>query len=140
MRLFTVAGRRLAYANSQQRQCEATAQRAPSSYCCAGIHPATTLPIVLEVGTNPPALLDAPLHLEWRYERVRGEEYDAFIEQFVTAVEKVFPNVLLQWEDFAKDDTRRILDRYRDRILSFNDDIQGAVAITLAGWLAAVQR
>lgn len=105
---------------------------------CAGIHPATTLPIMLDVGTNNQALIDDPLYLGWRHERLRDRAYDDFVEAFVQAVARRFPNVLLQWEDFSKQHARRLLDRYRDRLCSFNDDIQGTGAVTLAGLLAAV--
>ncbi len=104
---------------------------------CAGIHPAATLPVYLDAGTNNPDLLNDPLYLGWRHERVRGAEYDAFVEMFVSALQKRFPAVLLQWEDFAKNNAARLLERYCKRVCSFNDDIQGTGAVTLAGVMAA---
>lgn len=104
-----------------------------------GIHPSRTLPILLDVGTNNEKLLKDPLYLGWRHERVRDKEYDAFIDKFVQSIRKRYPKVLLQWEDFAKPNARPLLDRYRDQILSFNDDIQGTASVTLAALLAAVK-
>jgi malate dehydrogenase (oxaloacetate-decarboxylating) len=106
---------------------------------CAGIHPATTLPVLLDTGTDNRALLDDPLYLGWRHPRVRGDEYDEFVENFIQATARKFPNALLQWEDFARENAGRLLDRYRDRLCTFNDDIQGTGAVTLAGLLAAVE-
>jgi malate dehydrogenase (oxaloacetate-decarboxylating) len=106
---------------------------------CAGIHPATTLPIFLDVGTNNEVYLNDPLYLGWRHERVRGQAYDDFIEDFFRAVTRKFPNVLLQWEDFSRDNAARLLDRYRDRFCTFNDDVQGTAAVTVGALLAATR-
>ena len=96
-----------------------------------GIDPARTLPIVLDVGTDNAELVDDPLYLGWRHRRIDDDDYYAFIDQFVTAVREQLPNVLLQWEDFATVHAEPILARYRDQLLTFNDDIQGTAAVTL---------
>jgi malate dehydrogenase (oxaloacetate-decarboxylating) len=105
---------------------------------CAGIHPDQTLPILLDVGTNNHERLNNPLYIGWRHERIVGAEYDAFVEEFVEAVVERWPNVLLQWEDFAGSNASRLLAKYRDRLCTFNDDIQGTAAIAAGTLLAAI--
>jgi malate dehydrogenase (oxaloacetate-decarboxylating) len=104
-----------------------------------GIDPDRTVPVMLDVGTDRQTLLDDPLYIGNRHPRVQAADYDAFLDAFVTAVRKVFPRALLHWEDMGSANARRVLARYRDDLLSFNDDIQGTGAINLAAVLAAVR-
>jgi malate dehydrogenase (oxaloacetate-decarboxylating) len=104
-----------------------------------GINPARTLPVVLDVGTDRPELLEDPLYLGVRHKRPAQEPYDAFIDAYVTAALKIFPHALLHWEDFGPGNARRILDRYRGHILTFNDDMQGTGAVNLAAVLAGAR-
>jgi malate dehydrogenase (oxaloacetate-decarboxylating) len=105
---------------------------------CAGIHPDRTLPVMLDVGTDNQERLADPLYVGWRHQRVRGPEYDALVDAFVTEVARRWPGVLLQWEDFAGDNASRLLDRYRGQLCTFNDDIQGTGAVALGAVLAAM--
>jgi malate dehydrogenase (oxaloacetate-decarboxylating) len=107
---------------------------------CAGIHPSEVLPILLDLGTDNHARREDPLYVGWRAGRVRGQDYDDFVEAFVSAVDDRFPGVLLQWEDFAGKNAYDLLVRYRDRLLSFNDDIQGTAATAVGTLLAAIGR
>jgi len=104
-----------------------------------GIDPARAIPVMLDVGTNRESLLSDPMYIGNRHARIRGERYDAFIDAYVRAATKLFPNALLQWEDFAPGNGRRILEKYRNRMCIFNDDMQGTGAITLAAAISAVR-
>jgi malate dehydrogenase (oxaloacetate-decarboxylating) len=104
-----------------------------------GIDPARAIPVMLDVGTNRESLLSDPMYIGNRHPRIRGERYDAFIDAYVRAATRLFPNALLQWADFAPGNSRRILEKYRHRICVFNDDMQGTGAITLAAAISAVR-
>nr|BFD66002.1 NAD-dependent malic enzyme [Bdellovibrio sp. HAGR004] len=104
---------------------------------CGGISPAYTLPLVLDVGTNNQQLLNDPLYMGWRHPRITGQEYEDFVDAFVQAVKRRWPNVLLQFEDFAQKNASPLLRKYRDEICCFNDDIQGTAAVTLGSLIAA---
>jgi malate dehydrogenase (oxaloacetate-decarboxylating)(NADP+) len=106
---------------------------------CAGVPPETCLPIVLDVGTNNQALLDDPLYLGLRQERVRGDDYHGFIAEFVAAVGALYPKCCIQWEDFANFNAVPILAEYREKICTYNDDIQGTAAVALAGLYAGLK-
>ena len=106
---------------------------------CAGVPPQYCLPIVLDVGTNNQVLLDDPLYQGLRQHRVRGEEYLAFIDEFVAAVEQLYPKCCIQWEDFANFNAVPVLARYRDKICTFNDDIQATAGVALAGIYGALR-
>ena len=104
---------------------------------CGGIDPSNTLPVILDVGTNNDARLKDPRYIGWRHERVSGQDYYDFVDAFVQSVKRKWPNVLLQFEDFAQSHASELLERYRDQLCTFNDDIQGTAAVTLGTLLAA---
>ena len=106
---------------------------------CGGINPANTLPILLDVGTNSKNLSEDPTYLGWRHERIKGDDYYAFVDQFVNAVKKKFPHVILQFEDFAQPHAFPLLKKYRDELCMFNDDIQGTAAVAVSAVIAAVK-
>ncbi|GHK86457.1 hypothetical protein ECZU17_23940 [Escherichia coli] len=104
---------------------------------CGGIKPSHTLPILLDAGTNNSQLLNDPLYMGWRHPRITGDAYFEFVEMFIRAVKRRWPDVLLQFEDFAQQTAMPLLTRYRDEICCFNDDIQGTAAVTLGCLMAA---
>jgi malate dehydrogenase (oxaloacetate-decarboxylating) len=104
-----------------------------------GIYPEHCLPVFLDVGTDNEERLQSPIYIGWRHKRIRGEEYDAFVDQFVQSVKQRWPWVLLQWEDFAGANASRLLERYRNQLCTFNDDIQGTAAVATATAISAIQ-
>jgi malate dehydrogenase (oxaloacetate-decarboxylating)(NADP+) len=106
---------------------------------CAGIHPNSNLPVMLDVGTENEEYIKDPLYMGLRQRRVRGKEYDDFVDEFVTAVQEVMPKALIQFEDFGNTTAFHLLERYRDKVCTFNDDIQGTAAVVLAGLFSAIR-
>lgn len=107
---------------------------------CAGLNPGRYLPVFLDAGTNNQALLEDPLYLGWRHKRISGKDYDEMVELFVKAVKEEMPDAFLHWEDFGRDNARKNLERYQNEICSFNDDMQGTAAVTIAGLLNAAKK
>jgi len=107
---------------------------------CGGVNPYFTLPIFLDAGTNNPKLLKDPLYLGWRHPRVTGKDYDEFVAKFVDGIKLHFPKAFLHWEDFGRDNAKRILDTYQDQLCTFNDDMQGTGVVTLAALMVAFKR
>ncbi|MDX1301716.1 NAD-dependent malic enzyme [Photobacterium sp.] len=104
---------------------------------CGGISPAYTLPVVLDVGTNNPQRLSDPMYMGWRHPRITGKEYENFVDEFIQAVKHRWPDALIQFEDFAQKNAMPVLERYKDKVCCFNDDIQGTAAVTVGSLLAA---
>src|SRR5690606_3391711 len=104
---------------------------------CGGISPAYTLPITLDVGTNNQQLINDPLYMGYRQPRISGEEYYNFVDRVIQAIQRRWPNVLIQFEDFAQKNAMPLLEKYRDKICCFNDDIQGTAAVTIGSLIAA---